>query len=87
MLCRVLLHLANQSAKTMRGVVVICWKANLAFDKPASHSSCVLIGQSKRKPPESCQKRATQLSQTNKKKLRPSRNGTKHCTVNEILPM
>ena len=52
----------------------------------ASHSSCILIGQLKRKPSESCQKVVKKLSQTNQKTL-PSGNGTydahaaQHCNM------
>ena len=42
---------------------IVCRKANLmALDNSASPSSRILIGQCKRKPPESCQKVVTKLS-------------------------
>ena len=60
------LHLANQDARTIRGGVVNFRKANMALDNSALLSSCISIGQFKRKPPESCLKDVSKLSNTNK---------------------
>ena len=48
--------LANQIARTVRGGYVNSQNTNVEIDISASHSSCNLIGQLKRKPSESCQK-------------------------------
>ena len=39
----VLLHLANQNARTVRGGVAKCRKANTALDNSTSLSSCKLL--------------------------------------------
>ena len=50
------LHLANQDARIVRCGVVNCRRANMVLDNSASSSSCILICQFNRKPPESCHK-------------------------------
>ena len=51
-----LFKLVNQIARTVEGGDVNCTNRNVEIYNSASHSSCILIGQLKRKPSESCQK-------------------------------
>ena len=55
--------LAYQIVWTVRcgDVNTYCQNANMELDISASHSSCILIGQLKRKPSESCQKDVKKL--------------------------
>ena len=61
------LRLASVNAGAVRGGVVNCREANTVLVNLAFHSPHILIGQFKRKPPESCQNDVTKLSQTNQK--------------------
>ena len=55
------MQLANQNARTVRGGVVICWKANMTLDKSNSFwdSFLILIGQLNQKLSESSQNDVT----------------------------
>ena len=45
LMASILLCLANQNVRTVRGRVVICQEATVALDNSATPSSCILISQ------------------------------------------
>ena len=69
-----------------RGGVDNCGKANMKLINSVSHSCCILIGQLKEKPSESCQKDLKNLSKTNPN-LCPSGDGTERSIVMVASPV